>query len=321
MNKFIDALRNIFIPIIPMIILAGILMSINNFILLPIIIRNIANIIFSWILVLISISSAKTFKANIYYACVIGLILISDESFKYGIDYSYTVLPIIFSIYVLSKIEKILKKILGDLNFFIPIISVISTAIITLKFLGPIFFLLGNLITKFIIFIYLKFGFIGTSIFGLFYPIFVMVGVHHIFLPIELNLIKNNGTYITPIAGVSNISQAGAVLAVYILNKNKKEKKSQLSGLILSILGVSEPAMFETNLKYRYPFYASIIASAISGGYIGLTRVLATSIGVSGIFSFIILPKSSWVSYLIASLLAFIISFLITYILEKKHMV
>lgn len=313
MQKFITTLSNIFTPIIPAIFIAGILSAMINLGVSITYFSDISTIIFYTIPVLLGYSSAKVFEVKEYLGILLGLILISDSTLKYGVDYKYSVLPIIFSVYLLSKLIKIDKRIPSIFPFII-------TCIITLKILGPVTMYISSFIGNSIMHIYNNFGLLGGGILGLFYAPIVIIGIHHIFLPIELDLIKHTGSFITPIAAISNIAQSGAVLGVLIYKK-KYNDKNVLGAFLSALLGITEPAVFTVNLKYKYPFYASCIASMLSSIYLGIVKMLSISIGVTGIFSYVVLPKYQWFNFSVGILISFFISFILTIIFLKRFKV
>ncbi|MDZ4907390.1 PTS transporter subunit EIIC, partial [Clostridium perfringens] len=125
--------------------------------------------------------------------------------------------------------------------------------------IGPISRELGNYIA--IIFNYLltgPFKIVGAIIFGLTYAPLVITGLHHTFIAVDLQLIANGGTMIWPLIALSNIAQgASAVAMLIIYKKNARIKSIAASAGISAWLGVTEPAMFGINLKYKYPFVAA----------------------------------------------------------------
>ena len=87
-------------------------------------------------------------------------------------------------------------------------------------------------------------------------------------------------------------------------------------------MGITEPAIFGVNIRYKRPFIAGMIGGAVGGLFAALTHVGASAYGVTGIFGILItVPNSElglgvWnlVNYiltmLIASAAAFVVSFI-----------
>lgn len=322
MQKFIKLLGEIFSPIIPILLIGGLLCAICNLVHfskfkeIEQMLKLISQIPFKCLPVFIAFSATKAFGGNAYLGAFLALIMINPEiSIKYKMDYQATVLPIIIMSYILVFIEKKLKKIVnknvGDI--LAPILALVITAYLTLSFAGKVLLYLGNGLSVVVLFIYNKLGFIGSGILGFVYAPIVITGLHHALLPIETNLLKVNGNFITPIAAISNIAQAGSVFAVYFLEKDKKEKNIQALAGVSALLGITEPAMFGVNLKYKRAFYSSLVGSMLACIFLGLYKARAISVGITGIFVFLIMPLNKIVIFFISAIIAFGISFLSTY--------
>nr|MDK7246463.1 PTS transporter subunit EIIC [Staphylococcus lugdunensis] len=157
-------------------------------------------------------------------------------------------------------------------------------------------------------------GAIGGFIFGLFYAPIVITGMHHSFIAVETTLIadvKNTGgSFIFPIATMSNVAQGGAALAAFfIIKQNKKLKGVASAAGISALLGITEPAMFGVNLKLRYPFIGAIVGSAFGAAYISFFKVKAIALGTAGLPGFISISAShsGWLHYFIGMVISFII--------------
>lgn len=75
----------------------------------------------------------------------------------------------------------------------------------------------------------------------------------------------SGGTFIWLLIALSNMAQSGAVFATYFIYKqDKKQESVSLSSTVSACFGITEPALFGANLKYMYPFYAAITASALA---------------------------------------------------------
>lgn len=119
---------------------------------------------------------------------------------------------------------------------------------------------------------------------------------------------------------MSNVAQGGAALAAFIIIKITKIKRCCISSWCVSVLGITEPAMFGVNLKLRYPFIGAIIGSAIGSAYISFFKVKAIALGTAGLPGFISInpAHAGWLHYFIGMLVAFIVSVAITLILSRR---
>src|SRR5699024_6896836 len=246
------------------------------------------------------------------------------------VGYQGQVLPMLVAAYLLATIEKGLRKIVPMVlyNLLTPLISILVTAFITFLFVGPITRTLGYWLSDGLTWLYEFGGAIGGLIFGLLYAPIVITGMHHSFIAIETQLIADNattgGSFIFPIATMSNVAQGAAALAAFlIIKKNKKLKGIASAAGISALLGVTEPAMFGVNLKLRYPFIGAIIGSGIGAAYISFFKVKAIALGTAGLPGFISISgvNHGWLHYGIGIAITFIVTFVVTYALSfrKKY--
>ena len=66
---------------------------------------------------------------------------------------------------------------------------------------------------------------------------------------------------------MANVAQGAATFAVYFLTKNKKMKGLASSSGVSALLGVTEPALFGVNLKYKFPFFCALIGSGVAAAF------------------------------------------------------
>lgn len=229
--------------------------------------------------------------------------------------------------YILATIEKGLRKIIPTVldNLLTPLLAILSTAFLTFLFVGPITRQLGYWLSDGLTWLYEFGGAIGGFIFGLFYAPIVITGMHHSFIAVETTLIadqaKTGGSFIFPIATMSNVAQGGAALAAFLIIKNNKKLKGVASAAgISALLGITEPALFGVNLKLRYPFIGAITGSAIGSAYISFFKVKAIALGTAGLPGFISInpAHAGWLHYFIGMFIAFIIAVIVTLVLSRR---
>ncbi len=301
--------------------------------------------IFHFLPVAVTWSTVKKFGGSEILGIVLGITLVSPQLLNaYGyaeavqnasvpfwnfgwftidkVGYQAQVIPAILSGIVLAKIELNLKKYIPDVlkMIVIPFTTLLITVLLSYIIIGPISRELGNYIA--IIFNYLltgPFKIVGSIIFGLTYAPLVITGLHHTFIAVDLQLIANGGTMIWPLIALSNIAQgASAVAMLIIYKKNSRIKSIAASAGISAWLGVTEPAMFGINLKYKFPFVAAIIGSACAAVVSILSGVLANSIGIGGLPGFLAIQPKYWGPFIIAMIVAVIVSIILTFIFNKK---
>lgn len=311
-----------------------------------------ANAPFTLLPILIGFSAAKRFGGNPFLGAALGMILVhpslmSAYDFPKAVEagkaiphwdlfglhinqvgYQGQVLPMLVAAYILATIEKGLRKVIPTVldNLLTPLLSILVTAFLTFLFVGPITRQLGYWLSDGLTWLYDFGGAIGGFIFGLFYAPIVITGMHHSFIAVETTLIadqaKTGGSFIFPIATMSNVAQGGAALAAFIIIKNNKKLKGVASAAgISALLGITEPAMFGVNLKLRYPFIGAIIGSAIGSAYISFFKVKAIALGTAGLPGFISInpAHAGWLHYFVGMLIAFIVSVAITFILSRRN--
>lgn len=311
-----------------------------------------ANAPFTLLPILIGFSAAKRFGGNAFLGAALGMILVHPElmsAYDYPkaleegkeipswnvlsleinqVGYQGQVLPMLVAAYILANLEKGLRKVVPAVldNLLTPLLSILVTAFLTFLFVGPITRTLGYWLSDGLTWLYEFGGAIGGLIFGLLYAPIVITGMHHSFIAIETQLIADSastgGSFIFPIATMSNIAQGAAALAAFfIIKENKKLKGVASAAGISALLGITEPAMFGVNLKLRYPFIGAIVGSGIGSAYISYFKVKAIALGTAGLPGFISISgqNNGWLHYGIAMLITFIVAFAVTYTLSFRN--
>lgn len=354
----IKLLSEIFVPIIPALVAGGLLMVLRNFLtaaglfgpksieeIYPAI-KGISSMIqlmsaapFIFLPILLGISAAKHFGANQFLGAVIGMIMTTPDLggsteywniFGYHVsqtNYSYQVIPVLASVYLMSVLEKYFhKKLPSSIDFtFTPLLSVIMTGFLTFTVIGPVMLLLSNGITDAIVWLYNETGFIGMGIFGGTYSLIVMTGLHQSFPAIETQLLSawtngiGHGDFIFVVASMANVAQGAATFAIWFLTKNSKTKSLASSAGVSALFGITEPALFGVNLKYRFPFFCALIGSGVAAAIAALLKVVAVSLGSAGFLGFLSINATSIPFYLLCELIsfAFAFAFAVTYFYGK----
>lgn len=351
-QRFCRMLSNIFVPIIPAIVAAGLLMGLLGvvdkvglghltdtwwFMLLDM----FSSAAFNFLPILIAISAAKQFKCNPYLAATIGGIMIHpalQNAWTQGsgyetvnvmgiidmplLGYQGTVLPILIVIFVMSYIEKYTRKFVPKMLDILltPLITVLLTGFLALVVIGPVANMVGTGISTFFTYALNNFGIFAGLLLGGSYSSIVITGIHHSFHAVELELIGNTGfNSLLPIWVMANVAQGGAAFAVYFLAKNAKTKAIALPSAVSCLFGVTEAAIFGVNMKYGRPFIGAAIGGALGGAYVVLTHVVFTAVGVTGLPAVAIAAPGTTVNYLMAMGIALVGAFVATWILGIKE--
>lgn len=354
----IKLLSDIFVPIIPALVAGGLLMALRNFLTSPDLfgpksleemypaIEGISAMIqlmsaapFMFLPILVGISAAKRFGANQFLGAAIGMIMTTPDLggaseywnvFGYHVaqtNYAYQVIPVLAAVWLLSVLEKFFhKRLPSSVDFtFTPLLSVMITGFVTFTVIGPVMLMLSNAITDGIVWLYNTTGFIGMGIFGGTYSLIVMTGLHQSFPAIETQLLSawregiGYGDFIFVVSSMANVAQGAATFAIWFLTKNSKTKGLASSAGVSALLGITEPALFGVNLKYRFPFFCALIGSGVAAAVAGLLKVVAVSLGSAGFLGFLSIKATSIPFYILCELISFAIAFALTYIYGKTR--
>ena len=106
-----------------------------------------------------------------------------------AMDYTSTVIPVIFVVYFASKCEKLFNKYVPDLVkfFFVPMLTVIIAIPVGLLLIGPVTTLGANLIADTVMNIRDISPLVAGAVVGLTWQILVIFGLHWGFIPIYIN--------------------------------------------------------------------------------------------------------------------------------------
>ncbi|MDQ7726345.1 PTS trehalose transporter subunit IIBC [Bacillus halotolerans] len=360
LQRAVKALADIFIPILPAIVTAGLLMGINNILTaqgiffstksivqvypqwadLANMINLIAGTAFTFLPALIGWSAVKRFGGNPLLGIVLGVMLVHPDllnAWGYGaaeqsgeipvwnlfglevqkVGYQGQVLPILLASYLLAKIELFLTKRTpeGIQLLVVAPITLLVTGFASFIIIGPVTFAIGNVLTSGLISVFGSFAALGGLLYGGLYSALVITGMHHTFLAVDLQLIgsKLGGTFLWPMLALSNIAQGSAALAMMFIVKDEKQKGLSLTSGISAYLGITEPAIFGVNLRYRFPFIIAMISSGLAGMYISSQGVLASSVGVGGVPGIFSIMSQYWGAFAIGMTVVLIVPFAGTY--------
>ncbi|KKD24677.1 trehalose permease IIC protein [Staphylococcus cohnii subsp. cohnii] len=231
-QRLVKLLGDIFIPILPAIVTAGLLLGIYNVLTMEDlfgkqalvaqypqlgdfadIINVIANTAFIFLPALIGWSSMRVFGGSQILGLVLGLILMNPQlASQYDIgkgnisawhifgleikqlNYQGQVLPILLASYVLAQIEKFLSKYVHDSIKMLVVgpVALLITGFLAFIVIGPIALWLGTGITNGVTFVFEHIGWLGGAIYGFFYAPLVITGLHHMFLAVDFQLMGSS---------------------------------------------------------------------------------------------------------------------------------
>ncbi len=239
------------------------------------------------------------------------------------VGYQAQVIPALLAGLALGLIETRLKRIVPDYLYLVivPVCSLILAVFLAHAFIGPfgrwigdgVAFAVRHLMTG-------SFAPVGAALFGFLYAPLVITGVHQTTLAIDMQMIQNmGGTPVWPLIALSNIAQASAVVGIIICSRKNNEREISVPAAISAFLGVTEPAMYGINLKYRFPMLCAMTGSGIAGLLCGLSGVLANGIGVGGLPGILSIQPRYWEVYSMAMLIAVVIPMMLTTAMYKRR--
>lgn len=159
-----------------------------------------------------------------------------------------------------------------------------------------------------------------AAVFGALYAPVVMTGLHHMTNAIDTQMVNVMGyTILWPMIALSNIAQGSAVLAMSVLQKkNERAQQVNVPACISCYLGVTEPALFGVNLKYRFPLVCGMIGSACAAMLCTGLGVQALSIGVGGLPGILSIKFECWIAFALCMVVAIVVPFALTFVAEKR---
>lgn len=244
-----------------------------------------------------------------------------------AMDYTGTVIPVIFVVYFASECDKFFSKFIPDLVkfFFVPMLTLLISIPVGLLILGPVATFASKIIAEVVMTVRNFSPLLAGAIVGLTWQILVIFGLHWGFIPVYINNIQMNGfdNVMMPFFACTFATSA-VVLAIFFKTKNKQLKEMALPNFISGIFGVTEPAIYGILLPLKKPFIISCIIGGIGGGFYGALNFRKFSMGGMGIFELpaMIEPDGSMGNLIVALVgiaITMILAFIVTMILYKEE--
>lgn len=310
-SNFLQLMAGIMSPVIPSLIAAGFLTCLLLLLNLVfglestnstyVILNNLAQSVFYFLPVFVAYTSAKKFDTEPVLAMLLACWLLYPDwvamagaggyTSYFGIPallttYNGAVLQIILSVWVMSKIDQLLKKVLplSVRHFLKPFLLILITSIITLTLTGPLGGLVTNYIAMFIAWIrnYASWAavpaiIIFASTIGLLCP-----GFHLALIPIATTSLATVGydDFINIWFFCCTITPGFIALAVALKSKNRRLKEIAFPASISALFGgISEPTTYGISYKMPKVYFCSIATSLITGLYAGIVHLKCFGFG------------------------------------------
>lgn len=303
MSQVIGVMTAAMIPVIGILagsgILKGILAALTGFHVLTVtsgtymVLNAVADAIFYFLPVILGLTAAKKLGSDPIVLAIVGAILIYPSLMTaaghattaqitfFGVpthlmSYAASVFPMIVAAWLGVSVERGLKRVIPLYlrSVFVPILEALILSVIVLVVIGPLITMISKGLASGILAIYNFSPALSGLVIGGLYQTMVIFGLHWGIIPIVINDIATNGhSYLNAILSITMVAQGGAVLAVFLKSKNKPLKEISLAAAISAFCGVTEPALYGVNLKYKRVFVVASIASGLGGLLTGLLHV------------------------------------------------
>lgn len=345
-NKLLKTIANIFIPLIPAFIGAGLIGGIaavlsnlmqagqisGDWITQLVTVFNvIKDGMLAYLAIFTGINAAKEFGATPGLGGVIGgTTLLTGLTDKNMITNIFTgeplqagqggIIGVIFAVWLLSIVEKRLHKIVPNAVDIIvtPTVTLFIIGLLTIFIIMPLAGFISSGLVFVINWIIGIGGIFSGFIIGSFFLPLVMLGLHHIFTPIHIEMINQTGaTYLLPIAAMAGAGQVGAALALWVRCRKNQTLRNTLKGALpVGFLGIGEPLIYGVTLPLGRPFFTACIGGGIGGAVIGgIGHIGSTAIGPSGISLLPLISDHMYLGYIAGLLAAYLGGFVFTYLL------
>ena len=340
-----DFVIGVFQPVVPAIAGGGVLKAMLSLLVMTglmdktgtayLIFNNIGDAALYFLPLLVAVSAAKKLKCNQMVALSavgalllpnIGSLLTAEGGTVFmgftlqNIAYSYQIFPALLTVFLLAFAEKMLNRISPKpiRIFFVPMMCLIIVVPCTLLFLGPLGYNIGELLTKAILFLYDKLGFLGVGVLAMLLPFCIATGMHKAFVPYAVSTFSSVGVewLYLPASLAHNIAESGACFGVMFRTKNKDLRSTAVSAGISALFGITEPALYGVTLQNKKILGSVMIGSAVAGTAAGLLSVGGYAVVGPGLASMAMFidPEGKRTRNIIYAFIVFVLAFLISLI-------
>lgn len=352
-NNVMDTLAGIFTPLLPAIIGGGMitvlytLLTMLNVISaesdLAVFLKFLGDAPIYFMPMMAAYTASKKFNCNPFLAMALagamlhptfsGLVA-AGESFRVlGLPvmlatYSANALPVILAVWVMSYFDRFFDKYIPKMIriFVAPLLTLLCSAIIAFVVVGPLGTIIAQQLTKVFTVMMEHAGWLVVTIWGAFSPLLVMTGMHY-----TLGGLFGTMYYMVGYEGammpgmlVSNVAQGAASLAVAFASKDSETKALASSAGLTGLMGITEPALYGVNLRYKKPLLAAMIGGGVGGLFAGLTSVRAYVMASPGLISLPIFiggeSMNGFYCGCIAAVLSIVVSFAVSFVLMRAEL-
>lgn len=357
LQRIIKALSDVFVDIMPGILAAALLTGLSgvlgnldfvkaNETLFGInkLINISSGAIFGFLPLAVAYSACKRFGGRPILGIVMGCIMLSDSLanaysaaqgtvevttlhiFGLGVElvgFQGGIIVALLMGFVTAKLDNFFEKKVPEVIRLLisPLLTTLVGALLLFTVIGPVGRGLSSGITNALVWMTQNLGVVGYAVFSGLQQLVVITGLHHIFGAIEAQLLADTGrNFLNPLMSVAIIAQGGAVLGYLVLHrKNTKIRELCIPSFISVLFGITEPALFGINLRYRFPIIGGCIGGALGGVVVYLTNLAAVGFGTTVVPGIALADPAGngYVNYVIAHGVAIAGGFLMTLLLGR----
>ncbi|ODP27557.1 Protein-N(pi)-phosphohistidine--sugar phosphotransferase [Paenibacillus nuruki] len=350
-STLFDFISGMFTPILPAITGAGMIKGIvailvalgwmSNTSSTYIILSAIGDGAFYFLPIILAISASRKLGSNMYIGAALGAAIMhptitallgSGQAVTFAsipvvaATYSSTVIPIVIAIWIASYVEKVVDRFthVSLKLLVVPTITLLVMVPLTLIAIGPLGSIIGNGLSGGIAWLFENMSIVASILIGGTMSLLIITGMHYALTPIVIGSITTLGyDFIIPLMFAANWAQAGGALGVGLRSKNAQTKSLGFSTGLTAIMGITEPAMYGINMKFKKPFIAALIGGAIGGAFMGIfhvkSYVITGLVGLPSVAAFISPSISTLIYALLGGVVALVSATAITYFAGIKE--
>ena len=356
LQRAVKALSDVFIEIMPGILAAALLTGLSSVLGNIDLVQNndtlyglsrLINIssgaIFGFLPLCVAYSTVKRFGGRPIMGIVIGCIMLTNSLadayaaaqgtvevttlhiFGFGVDlvgFQGGIIVALLIGIVTAKLDLFFEKKVPEVIRLLvsPLLTTMVSAFLLFLVIGPVGRALASGITNVLVWMTENLGALGYAVFSGVQQLIVITGLHHVFGAIESQLLVDTGrNFLNPLMSVAIIAQGGAVLGYLVRNlKDAKTKELCIPSFISVLFGITEPALFGVNLRYRYPLIGGCIGGAVGGLIVYFTDLAALGFGTTVVPGIALADPADngYANYVIAHIAALAAGFLFTLLLS-----
>lgn len=346
-------IANIFVPILPPLIAAGILMGINNLLVnsattyammhqitaigdlspAQVILeqRHLTGVIhffdivskglFSFLPIYTGVTAAKEFGGTVVMGGLLGAITIAPQLTLFGlIPGQGGLIGVIFCVWLMCWLERKIRRVIPDVLDVVltPTIVLTIMASALLFIIMPAAGVVSDAILHGMNGLLSTGGLAAGFVLAALFPFLISLGLHQGLIPIHLEMINATGhAPLFAIQIMSNAGMVGAATAVLLLTRDPVMKNIAKGAIPTSILAVGEPTIFGVNIPAGFAFITGSIGAGFGGMISVLLGVTTNGVGAAGLSALPLIADGKYLQYILAWLTGCAVAFALTYVTGK----